>query len=87
MEYRVVVVGAGGVGKSALTVRFIQGTFVVKYDPTIEGIFFVVLAYSEPGTTDSYRKQVEVDKKACMLDIMDTAGQACIVSELRRENW
>lgn len=60
MEYRVVVVGAGGVGKSALTVRFIQGTFVVKYDPTIE---------------DSYRKQVEVDKKACMLDIMDTAGQ------------
>jgi len=41
-------------------VRFIQGTFVKRYDPTIE---------------DSYRKQVEVDKKACMLDIMDTAGQ------------
>jgi len=60
MEYRIVVVGAGGVGKSALTVRFIQGTFVQKYDPTIE---------------DSYRKQVEIDAKACMLDIMDTAGQ------------
>lgn len=32
-EYRIVVVGAGGVGKSALTVRFIQGNFVEKYDP------------------------------------------------------
>merc|ERR1712065_105847 len=59
-EYRIVVVGAGGVGKSALTVRFIQGNFVEKYDPTIE---------------DSYRKQVAVDGVACLLDIMDTAGQ------------
>jgi len=60
MEYRVVVVGSGGVGKSALTVRFIQGNFVQKYDPTIE---------------DSYRKQVDVDGKAVLLDILDTAGQ------------
>jgi len=59
-EFRIVVVGAGGVGKSALTVRFIQGNFVEKYDPTIE---------------DSYRKQVEIDGAACLLDIMDTAGQ------------
>jgi len=59
-DYRFVVVGAGGVGKSALTVRFIQGNFVEKYDPTIE---------------DSYRKLVEVDGVASMLDIMDTAGQ------------
>jgi len=59
-EYRFVVVGAGGVGKSAVTVRFIQGNFVEKYDPTIE---------------DSYIKQVEVDGVACVLDIMDTAGQ------------
>eukprot|EP00005_Dracoamoeba_jomungandri_P006273 CAMPEP_0174262284 /NCGR_PEP_ID=MMETSP0439-20130205/12887_1 /TAXON_ID=0 /ORGANISM="Stereomyxa ramosa, Strain Chinc5" /LENGTH=196 /DNA_ID=CAMNT_0015346975 /DNA_START=66 /DNA_END=656 /DNA_ORIENTATION=+ len=59
-EYRFVVVGAGGVGKSAITVRFIQGNFVEKYDPTIE---------------DSYIKQVEVDGVACVLDIMDTAGQ------------
>merc|ERR1739848_253792 len=59
-EYRIVVVGAGGVGKSALSVRFIQGNFVEKYDPTIE---------------DSYRKQVAVDGVAVLLDIMDTAGQ------------
>jgi len=59
-ELRVVVVGGGGVGKSALTVRFIQGNFVEKYDPTIE---------------DSYRKKVEVDGQSYMLDVMDTAGQ------------
>jgi|SaaInlStandDraft_5_1057022.scaffolds.fasta_scaffold216103_1 GTPase SAR1 family protein len=29
-EYKVVVVGAGGVGKSAITVQFIQGNFVEK---------------------------------------------------------
>lgn len=45
-EYKIVVLGSGGVGKSALTVQFVQGIFVEKYDPTIE---------------DSYRKQVEVD--------------------------
>jgi len=59
-EYRVCVCGSGGVGKSAITIRFIQGNFVAKYDPTIE---------------DSYRKATTVDNKACMLAIMDTAGQ------------
>jgi len=58
-EYKLVVLGSGGVGKSALTVQFVQGIFVEKYDPTIE---------------DSYRKQVEVDSQQCMLEILDTAG-------------
>lgn len=58
-EYKIVVLGSGGVGKSALTVQFVQGIFVEKYDPTIE---------------DSYRKQVEVDSQQCMLEILDTAG-------------
>jgi len=58
-EYKLVVLGSGGVGKSALTVQFVQGIFVEKYDPTIE---------------DSYRKQVEIDGTQCMLEILDTAG-------------
>lgn len=58
-EYKLVVLGTGGVGKSALTVQFVQNIFVERYDPTIE---------------DSYRKQVEVDGKQCVLEILDTAG-------------
>eukprot|EP01097_Dermamoeba_algensis_P004311 TRINITY_DN2844_c0_g1_i3.p1 TRINITY_DN2844_c0_g1~~TRINITY_DN2844_c0_g1_i3.p1 ORF type:complete len:185 (+),score=17.08 TRINITY_DN2844_c0_g1_i3:53-607(+) len=58
-DYKIVVLGAGGVGKSALTVRFVQGIFVEKYDPTIE---------------DSYRKQVDIAGEHYMLEILDTAG-------------
>ena len=58
-DYKLVVLGSGGVGKSALTVQFVQGIFVEKYDPTIE---------------DSYRKQVEVDGQQYMLEILDSAG-------------
>ncbi|MBZ3884979.1 Cold shock domain-containing protein E1 [Sciurus carolinensis] len=59
-EYKLVVVGAGGVGKSTLTIQLIQNHFVDEYDPTIE---------------DSYRKQVVIDGETCLLDILDTAGQ------------
>jgi GTPase SAR1 family protein len=38
-EYKLVVLGSGGVGKSALTVQFVQGIFVGKYDPTIEDCY------------------------------------------------
>eukprot|EP01133_Synstelium_polycarpum_P001345 gene1345-1539_t len=60
-EFKIVVLGSGGVGKSALTVQFVQviGSINYTYDPTIE---------------DSYRKQVEVDGNQCMLEILDTAG-------------
>jgi len=60
MEYKLVVVGGGGVGKSALTIQLIQNHFLDEYDPTIE---------------DSYRKQVTIDDETCLLDILDTAGQ------------
>jgi len=59
-EYKLVIVGGGGVGKSALTIQLIQNHFVDEYDPTIE---------------DSYRKQVTIDEETCLLDILDTAGQ------------
>lgn len=44
MEYKLVVLGDGGVGKSSLTIQMVQNHFIAYYDPTIE---------------DSYRKQVE----------------------------
>jgi len=58
-EFKVVVLGSGGVGKSALTVQFVSNTFIEKYDPTIE---------------DFYRKEIEVDGEPCVLEILDTAG-------------
>ncbi|KAI9295012.1 ras-like protein [Neoconidiobolus thromboides FSU 785] len=59
-EYKLVVVGGGGVGKSALTIQFIQSHFVDEYDPTIE---------------DSYRKQCVIEDEVAILDVLDTAGQ------------
>ncbi len=35
-EYKLVVVGGGGVGKSALTIQLINHHFMDEYDPTIE---------------------------------------------------
>jgi len=59
-NYRIVILGAGGVGKSALTLRLISDEFAQEYDPTIE---------------DSYRKQMMVDNQSVLLDVLDTAGQ------------
>ncbi|KAL6081965.1 hypothetical protein STEG23_002219 [Scotinomys teguina] len=59
-EYRLVVVGAGGVGKSALTLQLVQYRFVDEHEPTIE---------------DSYQKQVVIDGETCLLNILDIAGQ------------
>lgn len=33
--YKVVMMGGGGVGKSAITIRFIQNHFVLEYDPYV----------------------------------------------------
>lgn len=60
LTYKLVVVGDGGVGKSALTIQFFQKLFVTDYDPTIE---------------DSYIQHTEVDGLWCILDVLDTAGQ------------
>lgn len=45
-EYKLVVVGGGGVGKSCLTIQLIQSHFVDEYDPTIEGTKARVLGES-----------------------------------------
>ncbi|WEW57912.1 RAS2 protein [Emydomyces testavorans] len=58
--YKLVVLGDGGVGKTALTIQLCLNHFVETYDPTIE---------------DSYRKQVVIDQQLCMLEVLDTAGQ------------
>jgi len=59
-EYKLVVLGEGGVGKTAITTRFVKGKFVVKYDPTIE---------------DAYRRDYTVDGVELAMELIDTAGQ------------
>ncbi|KAJ6247049.1 ras-like protein [Anaeramoeba flamelloides] len=56
---KISIMGQGGSGKSATVIKFVQNHFVEEYDPTIE---------------DSYRKQLKVNEKIYMLDILDTAG-------------
>ena len=58
--YKLVMLGGGAVGKSAITVQLVSGHFVQIYDPTIE---------------DSYRTSISVDGEMVSLDILDTAGQ------------
>ncbi|KAG8233328.1 hypothetical protein J437_LFUL017306 [Ladona fulva] len=53
VTFKLVVVGDGGVGKSALTIQFFQKLFVTDYDPTIE---------------DSYIQHTEIDGQWCILD-------------------
>lgn len=52
--------GVGGVGKSAITNRFVIGRWVEKYDPTVE---------------ESYQTTIDIDGKALQVEILDTAGQ------------
>jgi len=58
-DYRVVVFGAGGVGKTSLVLRFINGTFRDSYIPTIE---------------DTYKKVISANNTVCTLQITDTTG-------------
>ncbi|KAH9068162.1 hypothetical protein EDB83DRAFT_2377271 [Lactarius deliciosus] len=50
-EYRLVVIGSGGVGKSALTIQFMHNRFVDEYDPTIEGTVCPVRMWRLAPTT------------------------------------
>ncbi|KAJ7069472.1 small GTPase superfamily [Mycena amicta] len=66
-QWRIALLGAGGVGKTALAVQFTMNCFVQTYDPTLE---------------DGYRKQFIVDDRVCFLDLIDTPTQEESVLEL-----
>jgi len=58
--YHFVVMGSGGVGKSAIVLQFVNHQFLSLYDPTIE---------------DRYQKHLEYKNVQVMLELLDTAGQ------------
>lgn len=59
-QYKIVMLGSGAVGKSAITVQMVSGHFLSSYDPTIE---------------DSYRTTININNQDIILTILDTAGQ------------
>ncbi|KAI4826968.1 hypothetical protein KUCAC02_030398, partial [Chaenocephalus aceratus] len=57
---KIAVIGYRSVGKSSLTIQFVEGQFVDSYDPTIENTF---------------NKLVNVNGQDFNLQLVDTAGQ------------
>ncbi|TPP62980.1 Ras protein M-Ras [Fasciola gigantica] len=70
-RYKIVVVGDGGVGKSALTIQYFQRMFAEYHDPTIE---------------DSYMQNKEIDGQWCILDgeITGLCNQSIFIEFLAR---
>jgi len=58
-EFKIVLCGGSGSGKSALCIQFIQRHFVEEYEANIE---------------DNYRTQRSVDGSTILMDILDTCG-------------
>jgi small GTP-binding protein len=58
-EFKVGVLGSGGVGKTSLTFRFALGYFTTQYDPTY---------------LDYYRKETEVDDTKYMISVSDNSS-------------
>lgn len=57
---KIAVIGYRSVGKSSLTIQFVEGQFVDSYDPTIENTF---------------NKMVSMNGQDFNLQLVDTAGQ------------
>jgi len=58
VEYKIVVLGSSGVGKSAVNVKFVTGAFVDRYDPAVQ---------------DSYKKTIEIDGVSVSFEIIEPA--------------
>lgn len=90
MEIKLVLVGVGGVGKSASTITYVSNIWVSEYDPTIEGthLCFKPCSAIHRSTEqkvnniylclDSHRKQVSIDDQVSMLDILGVYIFACL---------
>mmetsp|Transcript_10538 Transcript_10538/g.18461 ORF Transcript_10538/g.18461 Transcript_10538/m.18461 type:complete len:182 (+) Transcript_10538:69-614(+) len=59
-QRKIAVLGARAVGKSAVTIQYVEDHFVDSYNPTIE---------------NTYQKSIRIRNDDFMTDIMDTAGQ------------
>ncbi|KAM6979981.1 GTP-binding protein Rheb-like isoform 1-T1 [Aplochiton taeniatus] len=88
-KYRkIAVIGYRSVGKSSLTIQFVEGQFVDSYDPTIENsehrldILFLLdeclenlLPFDILFYFSAFNKMVSVNGQDFNLQLVDTAGQ------------
>ncbi|POY76078.1 hypothetical protein BMF94_0801 [Rhodotorula taiwanensis] len=78
---KIVILGDGGVGKTALSLRLSLNFFVETYDPTIGQLQHRSKQRTRDADSenrspeDSYRKHAIIDGQPYMLEILDTAGQ------------
>ena len=71
--HKVIMVGSGSTGKSALTLQFMYDEFVEDYEPT---------------KADSYLKKVVLDGEEVQIDILDNAGHEDYSNyEVKRDNY
>eukprot|EP00792_Barthelona_sp_PAP020_P004114 TRINITY_DN1895_c0_g1_i1.p1 TRINITY_DN1895_c0_g1~~TRINITY_DN1895_c0_g1_i1.p1 ORF type:complete len:191 (+),score=67.52 TRINITY_DN1895_c0_g1_i1:29-574(+) len=59
-SYKIVVLGLGGVGKTAITMRYVLNEFPESYTPTVH---------------DSFKKTLVIDNENVDVEILDSAGQ------------
>ena len=78
------VLGDGGVGKSALTLQYVQHNFIDYHDPTIEDAYQQVNKLKSKQISyfnilkelfKFWFQRTVIDTEPCLLDILDTAGQ------------
>lgn len=65
-EYKLVLVGASGVGKTALTVQLVEKYF------SPDRVWYATTTRHE----NSYRKHVLIDGETCILDILEVPGSS-----------
>jgi small GTP-binding protein len=82
-NYHLCVLGEAGVGKTAVTLKYVNDFFVSSYCYSTWwlNLLFVINHLRkadeyDPTIEDNYRKQVMIGDDACMLDILDTAGRS-----------
>ncbi|XP_042615445.1 ras-like protein family member 12 isoform X2 [Cyprinus carpio] len=71
LECNIVILGAMGSGKSALTVKFLTKRFISEYDPNL----------------DTYTSEEVVDQQPVLVKVMDTADQDGPVNCERYLSW
>ncbi|XP_052801153.1 ras-related and estrogen-regulated growth inhibitor-like [Mya arenaria] len=72
VESKICILGAPGVGKSALVVRFLTRRFIWEYDPTLEC---------------TYKHNTTIDEEPVVMEILDTAGQEWSIHREGHVRW